>query len=62
MYLNKPSVTKIGAADRVNLLHTTSCSFEQYESWKPGQMLVSLPRYAPFHDSHQKTLAVRHRN
>ena len=22
----------------------------------------SLPRYAPFHDSHQKTLAFRHRD
>ena len=54
MYINKPSVTKIKAADRVNLLHITSCSFEQYKSSKFGQMLVSLPRYAPFHDSHQK--------
>ena len=54
MYINKLSVTKIEAADRVNLLHSTSCSFEQYKSSKPGQMLVSLPRYAPFHDSHQK--------
>ena len=54
MYINKPSVTKNGAVDRVNLLHSTSCSFEQYKSSKVGQMLVSLPRYAPFHDSHQK--------
>ena len=54
MYLNKPLVTKIEAADEVNLLHSTSCSFEQYKSSKPGQMLVSLPEYAPFHDSHQK--------
>ena len=54
MYINKPSVTKIEAADRVNLLHSTSCRFKQYKSLKPGQMLVSLPRYAPFHDSHQK--------
>ena len=54
MYINKPSVTKIEAAGRVNLLHGTSCSLEQYKSSKPGQMLVSLPRYASFHDSHQK--------
>ena len=54
MYVNKLSVTKIEEAERVNLLHSTSCSFEQYKSSKPGQMLVSLPRYAPFHDSHQK--------
>ena len=25
MYINKPSVTKIKAADRVNLTHSTSC-------------------------------------
>ena len=54
MYINKPSMTKIEVADRVNLLHSSSCSFEQYKSSKLGQMLVSLPRYAPFHDSHQK--------
>ena len=55
MYINKPSVTKIEEAERVNLLHSTSCSFEQYKSSKLGQMLIiSLPRYAPFHDSHQK--------
>ena len=54
MYINKPSVTKIEAVDRVNLLHSTSCMFEHYKSLKPGQMLVSLPRYALFHDSHQK--------
>ena len=54
MYINKPSVTKIEAADKVNLLCSTSCSFEQYKSSKSGQMLVSLPRYTPFHDIHQK--------
>ena len=54
MYINEPSVTKIEAADRINLLHSTSCSFEQYKSSEPDQMLVSLPRYAPFHGSHQK--------
>ena len=54
MYINKLSVTKIEAADRVNLLHSTSCSFEQYKSSKLGQILVSLSRYAPFHDSHRK--------
>ena len=50
MYTNKPTVTEIEAVDRVNLLHSTSCRFEQYESREPGQMLVSLPRcmYGPF--------------
>ena len=51
MYINKPSLTKIEAGDRVNLLHRTSCRFEQYEFRKFGQILVSLLRYAPFHDS-----------
>ena len=32
MYINKLSVTKIEATDRVNLLHSTICRFEQYES------------------------------
>ena len=59
MYINKPSVTKIEAADRVNLLHGTRC---RLQSWKPGQMLVSLPKYASVDDGHQKTLAFRHRN
>ena len=54
MYINKPSVTKIEAADRVNLFHSASCNFEQNKSSKLGQMLISLPRYAPFHDSDQK--------
>ena len=56
MYINKPLVTKIEAADRVNLLHSTSCSFEQYKFSKPGQMLVFLPRYVPLFDGHQKRL------
>ena len=51
MYMNKPSVTKIEAADRINLLHSTSSRFGKYESLKPGQMFVSLP---PFHDGHRK--------
>ena len=54
MYINKPSVTKIKAADRVNLLQSTSCRFEQYELRKSAQMLVSSAIYLPFHDSHQK--------
>ena len=32
MYINKPSVSKIEAADRVNLLRSSGCMFEQYES------------------------------
>ena len=54
MYMNKPSVTKIEAADRDNVLHSTIYKFEQWESWKAGQMLVSLPRYPQFHDSQQR--------
>ena len=47
MYIYKPSVKKIEAADRVNLLHGTRYRFEQYEML----VLLSLPKYAPFHDS-----------
>ena len=54
MYINEPSATKIEAGDRINLLHSTVYRSGQWESWKAGQMLVSLPRYAPFHDNHQK--------
>ena len=32
MYINKPSVAKIEAADSVNVLHGISCRFKQYES------------------------------
>ena len=31
MYISKPSVTKIEAGDKVNILHSASCKFEQYE-------------------------------
>ena len=59
MYINKPSVIKIEAADRVNLLHSASCRFEQYKSSKPGQMLISLRHFMIIT---KKTLAFRHRN
>ena len=39
MYINKPSVTKIEAADRVNFLHSTSYRFEQYEVQKPSSSI-----------------------
>ena len=59
MYIKKPSATKIEATDRVNLLHSTICSFEQSESGKAGQMLVSLRHFMTVT---KKTLAVRHTN
>ena len=63
MRINKPSATNIEAADRVNLLHgTTICRFEQWESRKAGQMLVSLPRYRHFMIVTKKALAFRHTN
>ena len=40
MYINKPSETKIEAADRDNLLRSTIHRFEQWESRKAGQTLV----------------------
>ena len=54
MYINKPSATKIEAAEKDNLLHNTIYRFQQWESSKSGQILVSLLRYSTFHDSHQK--------
>ena len=44
MYINKPPVTKIKTADRVDLLRSNSCWFEQYESRRPDQMLASSLR------------------
>ena len=52
MYINKPSVTTIKAADRVNILHSTSCMFEQYLV----KCLYPCPDMRHFM-SHQKTLA-----
>ena len=54
VYKQKPSATKTEAADRINLLHGSIYRFEQFKSWKAGQLLVSLPRDPPFNDSHQK--------
>ena len=54
-------MTKIEAVDRVNLCIVLAAGLNS-TNLEPGQMLVSLPRYEPFHDSHQKTLAFRHRN
>ena len=50
VYKQKPSATKTEAADRIKFLHGSTYRFEQFESWKAGQ----LPRYPPFNDSHQK--------
>ena len=41
MHINKPSLTEVEAADRVNPLRSTSCRFDQYKPSKPGQILVS---------------------
>ena len=60
MYMNKPSVTKTEAADRVNLFHSTTCRFEQYEFRNPGQMVVPLLRYGHFMIVIKKTLPFRH--
>ena len=60
MYINKPSATKIEAADRVDLLHSAIYRFEQWESRKVGQLLVSF--LAQISDCHQKTLPFRHTN
>ena len=63
MYVNKPSVTKVVAADRVNLLHSTSCRFEQLKNVENlVKCLYPAHICANFHDSQQKTLAFRHIN
>ena len=61
MYINKPSVTKIEAADRVNLLHSTSCSFEQYKFSELVKCLYPCLDMRHFMIVTKKTLAFRHR-
>ena len=60
--INKLSVTKIEAADRVNVLQSNSCSFEQYKFSKLGQMLIPCLDMPHFMIVTRKTLAFRHRN
>ena len=52
MHINKPSVTKIEAADRFSLLQSTSCRFEQYP----------CPDMRHFMIATKETLAFRHTN
>ena len=47
MYINKPSVTKIEAADRVNLCIVVAAGLKSTNF----ENLVKA-RYAPFYDSH----------
>ena len=61
MYIKKPSVTKIEAADRVHLLHSIICRFEQYESLKPGNCLYPYPDLPHFMIVTEKTLYFKHR-
>ena len=55
MYINKPSAAKTEATDRVNLLDIVlSTGLNSGNHEKLAKCLLSLPRYPPFHDSHQK--------
>ena len=60
MYINKPSVMKIEAADRVNLLLSTSCRVEQYENLV--KCLYPCPDVRHFMIVTKKALAFKHRN
>ena len=66
MYRNKSSVTKVEAADRVNLFHSTSCRFEQYAHNMNLENLVKClypcADMCHFMIITKKTLAFRHRN
>ena len=58
MYINKPQVTNVEAADRVNLCTVLAAGLN---STNLENLVKRLARYAPLHDIH-KTLAFRHRN
>ena len=62
MYINNPSVTKIEAADRVNLLHNISCRFEKYEFREHGECLYPCSDMRHFTIATKNNLAFRHRN
>ena len=59
MYINKPSVTKIEAVDRVIFCIVLAAGLN---STNLENLIKFLLRHAQFHDSHQKALAFRHRN
>ena len=60
MYIDKPSVTKIEAADRVNLLHSTVYKFEQWNHEKLVKCLYPCLDIRHFMIGTKKTLAFRH--
>ena len=61
MYINKPSVTKIEAADRVNLLHSaTGLNSGNHE--KLVKCLYPCPDIRHFMTVTKKTLAFIHTN
>ena len=62
MYINKLSVTRIEDAERVNLLHSSSCSFEQYKSSKLVKYLYLCLDLRHFMMVTKTTLAFRHKN
>ena len=60
MYINRPSGTKMEAADRVNLLHRTGLNSGNLE--KLVQCLYPCPDIRHFMIVTKKTLAFRHTN
>ena len=63
MYINKPSVTKIEAADRVNLLHSASAvGLNSRNLENLAKCLYPCPDICHFTTVTKKTLAFRQRN
>ena len=63
MYINKPSATKIEAADRVNLLHSIlSTGLNSGNHEKLVKCLYPCPDIRHFMIVTKKTLAFRHTN
>ena len=61
MYINKPSVTKVEAADRVNLFHSTSASLNSTNVESLVNCLYPCPDIPYFMIITKKTLAFKHR-
>ena len=64
MYINKPSVTKIEAADRVNLLHSIvlAACLKSRNLENLVKCLYLFPDMGHFMTVTKKTRAFRHRN
>ena len=62
MYINKPSVTKIEAADRLHLLHSIAAGFNSTDLENMVKCFHPCPDMRHFIIVTKKTLAFRQRN